>query len=300
MSVDKFGYTPVTPYYNFQQNLDDLENVEGFNDVGGKDLIYGLKLNEEGFYERAPFPLNLGNPERNQNILYGLRLNERGVYERKQIDDLQIFDKDEVKPKTLLNIVYRNEKWSLLPAKHNWLINIKLKNSAVSCKGDSLELLRIYNSGTMLGNLVPLRTYIDTAILAIHNEEYCIAANKQQTVLEFVPKFERQRELLTDPPDGSTFIIQGYLLAPSPKQGITEGLHMKIGLINETIKFSIIVKKKKENFSLKTFPNDNDKLQVTLEGDLNLNKIKIYSGKYVITRIAFTTNPLTYEEIYYL
>ena len=261
MNVDKFGHTPVTPFHSYEQNLDDLENVEGFNDTGGKDVIYGFRLNEEGFYERAPFPLNVEgfDAEGNRNILYGLKLNKRGVHERKQIivsEDLQIFDKDDVKTRTLLNITYHSGKWLLLPAKHNWQINIKLKNGTVSCKGDSLELLRIYNSGTMIGNLVPLATYTDTAVLTIHNEEYCIASSdhdRHLTALEFVPKFEKQKELLTDPPVGSTFIIQGYLFASHAKNVITEGLYMKIGVIDEPIKFGIIVKKKRDTLFCKNF-----------------------------------------------
>lgn len=60
MPVDKFGLmgddpsvmTNIVPIKNYALNLDDLENVEGFNNPAKKEL-YGFRIIDRRLYERA-------------------------------------------------------------------------------------------------------------------------------------------------------------------------------------------------------------------------------------------------------
>ena len=285
MSVDKFGnngvedeedIVEISPFHSHQIHLDDLENVEGFNNVGGRDILYGFKLNERGLYERKEVKLFTSDAV------------------------TSLFDLDNVKRKTLLNIIYHKNKWILMKTKHDWEIDIKIENRKVSCKGDSLEILRIYNSGFMFGNLVPSEGYEDTAILSKFHGDYCIGSSeaKGMTVLEFIPKIARENSILTNPPVGSTFMIKGWLVAPHERRIITEGLYMKIGELDHPRVFWIIVRNTSNGFRVRSFPDNN--IVVDVEDNVNFNKIKIYHEKYKITRIAFTIDDITNDEISYL
>jgi len=281
MSIDKVGNNgyeeEVTPFHSHQQNLDDLENVEGFNNKGGKDVLYGFKLKENGIYERAHISIS---------------------------DDLKLFDENNVKHKTPLNLIYYNSKWKLIPAKHEWDIDLKVVNNAVSCKGDTTHILRMYNSGTMLGNLVPQEGYEDIAMIMKHGKDYCLGASADRggvAMLDFIPKLEEEIELLTDAPVGSTFLIEGILLKETlEKTLLIRGLEINIAKISKPTEFRIILRKKKENFEIDSFPPNHLDVHISGDRSIQLNSIKIVHGKYCLTRIAFTTDHIRKDEVPYL
>ena len=279
-TVNKFGNVEdeseeadiITPYFSYATNLDDLENVEGFNSDGNKNGIYGFKLNERGLYQRS------------EVITATLE---------------SLFNPDNVDARTLLNIVYHNKKWKLIKTKHDWDINIKIKNNTVSCKGDTIQILRIYNSGKMLGNLVPLKNFKEHAILKKHQGEYFLAAKKGDAAYEFKTKFEQDKELLKIPPEGSTFYIEGFLLDNMEEEDLFENFKISIVGLDSPKPFWIQITKNKSNCSTKSFPEEL-KLTETSPNNINLNKIRIHQDKYLISRIAFTTIPIKKNEIYYL
>ena len=279
-TVNKFGNREdeaeaadiITPYFSYATNLDDLENVEGFNNDGNKDGIYGFKLNERGLYQRSEI------------ITTTLEA---------------LFNPENVDARTLLNIVYHNKKWKLIKTKHEWDINIKIKNNTVSCKGDTLQILRIYNSGKMLGNLVPIKNFKEHAILKKHQGEYFLGASKNgDAAYEFKTKFPQDKDVLEIPPEGSTFYIEGFLLEDMEEGDIFEDFKISIVNLDSPKPFWIQVTKNKSDFSTKSFPAE---LKLTETPDkINLDKIRIHQDKYLISRIAFTTIPIKKNEIYYL
>lgn len=288
MSVNKFGFMEeehthdddnnlISPFHSHQINLDDLENVENFNEKGKIQQLYGFKLNGSGIYERAEIVL----PK-----------------------DLKLFDEKNIDSKTLYNIIYHKGQWKLMKHKHDWDIDIVVKNETVSCRGDSTEILRIYNLGKMIGNLVPLHgVYENTAILMKHHGEYFISANKKKnnrSVLEFVTKFKNDKNILLQPDNGTTFFIQGYLLEEMKDEiKILDGLTMKIDKLNNPKPFGIRVIKNKNEYNVESYPKEL-KIEVDSRGDVNFNQITLVNNKYILDRIALSTSKITDDEILFL
>ena len=46
------------PFHSHNTNLDDLENVQGFNSIGKRNELYCFKLTQNGMYIREPISLN--------------------------------------------------------------------------------------------------------------------------------------------------------------------------------------------------------------------------------------------------
>ena len=48
----------ILPFHSHNTNLDDLENVQGFNSIGKRNELYCFKLTKNGMYIREPISLN--------------------------------------------------------------------------------------------------------------------------------------------------------------------------------------------------------------------------------------------------
>ena len=44
----------ILPFHSHNTNLDDLENVQGFNSIGKRNELYCFKLTKNGMYIREP------------------------------------------------------------------------------------------------------------------------------------------------------------------------------------------------------------------------------------------------------
>ena len=44
----------IVPFHSHNTNLDDLENVQGFNSIGKRNELYCFKLTQNGMYIREP------------------------------------------------------------------------------------------------------------------------------------------------------------------------------------------------------------------------------------------------------
>ena len=269
-TVNKFGYMnddessdseaeEITPYHSHQYNLDDLENVEGFNKEGKKKKIYGFKLNSRNLYERA---------------------------------EIKIYESE-----IPYNIIKLKNKLKLVKNKHEWDIDIRIKNNYVNCKGDTTDVHRIFNSGEIFGNFVPKKE--ESISLVKHHGDYFIGCNKDKAtaVLEFIPKFKKDTEILKNPPDNSVFFIRGYLLSSTENPiSLIEGIDITIDLKTQKY-FWIIIRKTKDNFDIKHYPEE---LKVSkISDDINLHMIKVAYDKYLLSRILFSKSEMNDNEIFY-
>ena len=48
----------ILPFQSHNTNLDDLENVQGFNSIGKRNELYCFKLTQNGMYIREAISLN--------------------------------------------------------------------------------------------------------------------------------------------------------------------------------------------------------------------------------------------------
>ena len=54
----------ILPFHSHNTNLDDLENVQGFNSIGKRNELYCFKLTKNGMYIREPICTDLpSNPQ---------------------------------------------------------------------------------------------------------------------------------------------------------------------------------------------------------------------------------------------
>ena len=54
----------IFPFHSHNTNLDDLENVQGFNSIGKRNGLYCFKLTQNGMYIREPISIFLKNDVR--------------------------------------------------------------------------------------------------------------------------------------------------------------------------------------------------------------------------------------------
>ena len=180
--VDKFGTdgiqdNEIMPFHDHMMNLDDLENVEGFNDKGIKNKLYGFKLDNRGMYVRDEIKEISDNNI--QPVDYG--------------------DKFDIP----LNIIARRDKEPLfVKANRDWEIDIEIKNNTVYCKGNTNIVQKIINSGTMFGNLVTqFPKHEDGTRVAKLSGKYGItAATNKATVLDFETRFPQDAKMLKRSP----------------------------------------------------------------------------------------------------
>ena len=151
MSVDKFGLmsddpettntTIVHPLYKHASNLDDLENVEGFNEDGLENQMYGFQLTSRGIYKRIKIDMT-----------------QRGV----------VFDNDGVLDRPMV-LIYKGGQWLTMPLFHDYDIDIKLNNQTVPTKGENHVVHKIFNSGNIIGSLIPKKSFRDSVLLKNRN-----------------------------------------------------------------------------------------------------------------------------------
>lgn len=277
MSVDKFGLMGdqpthttriINPIHKYAANLDDLENVEGFNEPGREDIIYAFQLTGDGIYKRHKI-----------DKAVGLLLDNDGKVDKPML------------------VVWNNDHWLTLPHKYDWDIDIKLHNEKISTKGNDHNILKIFNSGRMMTSLIPNKNYKENTIVGFVNNEYYITSGpKDRTILSFKTEFVNERKLLEEVPNGSTLIINGYISDTSDQLiFFINGLKIKWNAKEQY--FTIIIQKNKDRHVIKTFPPG---LETELdEGAFGFNQIFVWDN-YLVNRVRFTQLPVTENEIKFL
>ena len=277
MSVDKFGLMGdepeasvtniIHPIHKYATNLDDLENVEGFNEDGHENDMYAFKLTNKGIYQREKIEKTTG-----------LLLDNDGAVDRPMV------------------LLWKNNQWLTMPSRHNWDIDIQLYGDKVSTKGENHVIHKIFNSGKMMGSLVPNKNYINYTILKFKDKKYYIHTSRPRSILSFKCEFNDERDTLLNIPDNSYIVIEGYILEVTDEfKELINGLKIKWTVKNT--EFKIGIKKETDLYKVGTLPKG---LQNELKADsINLKDIFVYEN-YYISRIRFTTSPVTEEEIMFL
>jgi hypothetical protein len=155
----------MQPIRKYAFNLDDLEDVKGFDKSGKKEGLYCFKLTEDNNYIRSELPPGVDN---------------QGI---------------ENKP---LMFIYEDNKWIPIPTKYEWDIDIKLKPKTFSRKNN---LMTIINSGTIIANLIslPANELIGHAALWRRGigKNYCVATlDKKEVHFEFLPEIAADKNII--------------------------------------------------------------------------------------------------------
>ena len=279
MPVDKFGLMPndgdnttiINPINRYALNLDELENVQGFNERGNANDIYAFKLNDKGVYERFSIKdinINAGQP----NIEFEEEKNFNNPFILK----------------------FRDGKWYAIPYKQNWDIDIRLVNDKISTKGDTHHLIKVYNSGGMMCNL--LSNNPGEINVKHRGYDYFLTTNKPRGVMTFKTEFNDQRGILhNNLPDFCTIIIDGFINETSGLElELLEGVNVVWN--NEKTLFRIaILKSQKENL-IYTLPLD---LDVKFDDSkLSLKNVFLHK-QYDISRIRYSVTPVSKSDILY-
>ena len=241
----------ILPFHSHNTNLDDLENVQGFNSIGKRNELYCFKLTQNGMYIRH----SLNSTEENKNDY-----------------EIDIILKNNM-------VICKGE------SAHGQLPKAESGLWPTACRAESNFVNRIINSGSMFGNFVS----DNKTILRKINKSYYISSN-DLTILNFKTQFPEDLKLLTNPPKESEFIIEGVLLDSFDNElELLKGLFVKVedSLTISEIPFQIIITKNEENFNIKSFPEE---LKIRTEYDINLNTIKI-NNKILLSGIKFRTHP---------
>ena len=239
----------ILPFHSHNTNLDDLENVQGFDSVGKRNELYCFKLTKNGMYIRH----SLNSTEENKNDY-----------------EIDIILKNNM-------VICKGE------SAHGQLPKAESGLWPTACRAESNFVNRIINSGSMFGNFVS----DNKTILQKLNKSYYISSN-DLTILNFKTQFPEDLKLLTNPPKESEFIIEGVLLDSFDNElELLKGLFVKVedSLTISEIPFQIIITKNEENFNIKSFPEE---LKIRTEYDINLNTIKI-NNKILLSGIKFRT-----------
>jgi len=273
MSVDKFGMMAdapstniVHPIYKYSANLDDLENVEGFNVNGIQDQMYAFKLTDDGLYKREPIVEQAG----------GFNIEHPDIENRR------------------MHLVRngRDNKWYGLPSKTDWKIDIKMASDKVLTKGDGHVIQKIINSGSVIGSLVPDKNFRELTLLKLKDEKYYISSNKGKIILSFKTEFSLDMNFLKLSP-GTTLLIDGFIVGETPDyKDFINGLQIKWGTKNK--EFRVIIRNVANQYRITTSPSEvDDRLDST---KLNFADLFIWEN-YYINRIRLTTSTLVNGEI---
>lgn len=105
----------IVPIRNYVLNLDDLENVESFNNPAQKDQVYGFWINDRWLYEKA------------------------------EISSTSTLDNGGIVNKPLIP----------LPLKYDWGVEINLKKPQTGIgSGLDQSILKVFISRKIIGSLV--------------------------------------------------------------------------------------------------------------------------------------------------
>lgn len=280
MPVDKFGLmmsdagdtTIISPLNRFAQNLDDLENVEGFNEDGHKEKIYGFKLDENGIYNR---------------IEIDSTVDPSGLIEYDPNDDIT----------SPFILVLRNGKWKAIPFKQDWEIDIKLVNDKISTKGDNHAILKLFNSGIMMTSLVPNKS--DKVLVRNKGLDLYLNTPEDEATLTFKFEFNDQRVKLWNNISDSTFciIIEGYIHdVDNSLLPIVNGLKIKWTVAKK--EFRIIIESNKEITKISTMPPELQSNALHTPEEINLRNIFLHKN-YDISRIRFTRDKVSKYDIFF-
>ena len=280
MSVDKFGLMGddsevttnniIQPIYKHATNLDDLENVQGFNEEGYENRIYGFKLNNKGIYTRQ------------EVINEGINLDNNGVVDRPMV------------------LIWTTNGWTTAPMFHNYTLDFKLNNQTISTKGENHIVLKVYNSGTMISSLIPSKSNDKPIILKpffLRGESvvelFLTAITKKSTLILKAEFLEDERSFTTNVP--GTVIIEGIIFAESSGfKEILNGLNVKTISKNNEERFRIIIKKENSGgYKIENTKNIETEFNT---GEYNLSQFYLYPF-YGLSRMRYTDNTITKEEI---
>ena len=278
MSVDKFGLmgddpdttntTIVHPIYKHATNLDDLENVEGFNEDGHEDQMYGFQLTSRGIYKRKKIDKG------------GLILDNNGVVDRPMV------------------LIWKGNQWLTMPMFHEYEIDIKLNNQTVSTKGDNHIVHKIFNSGSIIGSLIPKKNFRNDIVLKKSSRGLGLTTNSKKAVMTFKTEFDHDEKALEKPEE--TVIIFGYIISSSTDHiSLLNGLKVKYepGTGEDRLFFKIAIIKDSNKFIVRSSPSTLD--TVFDQSEYNLLDVFL-SNHYFITRIRMAKNKVTEEEVDYL
>lgn len=275
MSVDKFGLmgddpdntntTIVHPIYKHATNLDDLENVEGFNEDGHEDQMYGFQLTSKGIYKRKKIDKG------------GLILDNNGVVDRPMV------------------LIWKGNQWLTMPMFHEYEIDIKLNNQTVSTKGDNHIVHKIFNSGSIIGSLIPKKNFRNDIVLKQSSRGLGLTTNSKKAAMTFKTEFDYDAKALEKPE--ATVIIYGFIISSSEEHlNLLNGLKVKYQPGTELF-FKIAIIKDSNKFVVRSSPSTLDaKFD---QSEYNLLDVFL-SNHYFITRIRVTKNKITEAEVDYL
>ena len=193
-------------------------------------------------------------------------------------------------------LLWRRNQWLTMPNKHDWDIDIQLNSNKVSTKGENHIIHKIFNSGRIMGSLVPNKNYKDLTMLKYKDKQYYINTSRPRSILSFKTEFNEERDLLLNIPDGSCIIIEGYVLKETDDfKDIINGLKIKWTVKDE--EFKIVITKETSQYRVGTMPNGmSNELDAV---NLNLKDVWVWEN-YYINRVRFTSSHVTEEEIMFL
>jgi hypothetical protein len=325
----------IKPYKSYDLNLDNLENVEGFNEDGIIDGTYGFKLANNGLYIRQEIPktnaLKLNDLENvdgfvkegKPDVLYLFKLTSKGIYSREEYNMKNIVEvckqlygqagmpNGNIKNKRISFVwepdISEGGKWLPVSTKYQYDFDIRLDDTLRIKTGGKDQIIQtIFNSGRIIGSIKPLSK--QNILLTRVDEEYFLSTEKKEgsASINFETEFPEDKLLLSNPPVGSTLIINGRKITGNNNfEEIIPGLEIKCETSDTN--FLIVVKIDSVNSEGKSIVKVNSSpnsvktkrsLMQAIEKPITFNTIYI-SKSFYIKRIRFTTFPISNDEINY-
>ena len=280
--------TLIFPINKYALNLDDLENVQGFNETSYKDFVFGLKLNDKGIYERSLLSLEnlrnvaLFNDPAETNELYVFKYSNDGFYKREKLFE-------NMKKGEIYGIMKTDDGYKTNPIK-----DIKadidfqlLPDKLILDKNDNPE--KLLNSGKML---LTLLGGFGLKIERIYNKFYlkCITDNllgRERTKIPYtyhIRSMMNEHEVIDLRLEFPKFrmIIEGFGLS-NDNDEIIKGIEINFKRNQD---FIVEIKTVEDNNKIvKCILNEGYEFLIEKRG-LNLNEI-IVTENYLISRIQF-------------
>ena len=266
MPVDKFGLmsdgneVSIQPINRYAQNLDDLENVEGWTEEGEENKVYAFKLQGNGIYKRSEIPTA------NFDIPY---------------------DKEE-DINTAFVLAQNKGKWVAIPFKQDWEIDIKLENDKVISRGENHNVRKVLNSGKMMLSLVVVK--VGDVNVVYKKNDYFLHTVSSKAVLSFNVEFREEMQTL---PDLYSIIIEGHVNEVSNGHlDLFPGL--KVEFKDKNTRFQIAIHKTNTKTKVVKFPKS---LDVDLD-EPNFSLRNLYLHKHFdVNRFRYSITKVSKSDI---
>ena len=160
--------------------------------------------------------------------------------------------------------------------------------------------IRIFNSGNIIGSLIPKKAFRNSVLLKKSKFGLSVSTNTKKSVLIFKTEFDSDEDVIKKNESLKMVCIEGHIFSESNEfLNLVNGLKVKWkkGAGNDGLKFRISVLKEPGQFKVLSSPNT---LETEFDQtDYNMSEIFL-SQNYGISRIRFTSNVITENEVLYM